>query len=106
MAIVVFLSFFVVLAIGLLLREEIKTRIREKQIEKELRKQWEERREKNFSPYEMEQIMYLSKKKEGEKKIDDLTWDNLEMDQVFQKICLKKLKKKVQQNMLMMFTLL
>ncbi len=87
MAIVVFLSFFVVLAIGLLLREERKTRIREKQIEKELRKQWEERREKNFSPYEMEQISYLAKTRADENRVDELTWENLEMDKVYQKLC-------------------
>lgn len=87
MGICVFLSILFLLAFVLLIKEGKEGKKKEKQIEESLKQEWKERREKIFSPYEMEQIMYLSKKKEGEKKIDDLTWDNLEMDQVFQKIC-------------------
>ena len=60
---------------------------KDRKTEKELQAQWKERREKIFSPYDMEQISYFSRREKTKSYVDDLTWDNLEMDRVYEKIC-------------------
>lgn len=75
---IVFLLFFV---------EKSNTKRKDKDLENTIRKHYGERRVKNFSPYEMEQISYLGKKKKEKTYIDELTWNDLDMDHIYNISC-------------------
>ena len=83
----VFFMVMVFIIIAVVGKGYLEGKKKERKIEKELVNQWKERREKVFSPYDMEQISYLSEREKGKNYVDDLTWDNLEMDRVYEKIC-------------------
>ena len=69
MGICVFLSILFLLAFVLLIKEGKEGKKKEKQIEESLKQEWKERREKIFSPYEMEQIMYALQGRENVKAL-------------------------------------
>ena len=87
MEVIVFLTVLALIFFLLYLLEKKNCKRREKQIENTIRKHYGERRDKNFSPYEMEEISYLGKKRREKSYLDDLTWNDLSMDQIYGKSC-------------------
>lgn len=87
MEVIVFLLCFVTILFMLFLWDKKKDRLREKQLEKTISTKYGERRKKNFSPYEMEQISYYGKNRKESTYVDELTWDNLTMDLIFERSC-------------------
>ena len=75
---VVFLIFVTVLA-----REIYDGKKQEQKLKKEILENWGSVKKRSISQAEMEQISYFSAKNQQDETVDDLTWKDLDMDEVF-----------------------
>jgi len=81
-----YILFFVAIIIGLILLDKLINRNAKKEFEEELKANWGKRNDEMISDEEFNRIRFYFDKTKGEYDIDDITWNDLDMNTIYSKI--------------------